>query len=212
MEVREPPSWRYLIAWYATSVCLLMLLPAWKFGLPVWRLPRSLWLPFACLATAFAVSAGIAALLRPANRWRAVWLMTVSTIANFGVVFFGFIVTRTVFFSRAVTIATILCAVVLIPVPYVVRVSRMYRAMAFGALLAAVAVLPLQPRYRRCRCKTRPQSRQSTTISTPRLIRELFRNLWCTAERWRASAIVICGRLGTVISPSSAGRRTEQFR
>ena len=143
MEVREPPSWRYLIAWYATSVCLLMILPAWKFGLPVWRLPRSLWLPFACLATAFAVSAGIAALLRPANRWRAVWLMTVSTIANFGVVFFGFIVTRTVFFSRAVTIATILCAVVLIPVPYVVRVSRMYRAMAFGALLAAVAVLPL---------------------------------------------------------------------
>ena len=113
--------------------------------MPVWRLPRSHWLPFACLATAFVISAGIAALLRPADRWRALWLMAVLTIANFGVVFLGFIVIRTDF-SRAITIATFLCAVVLVPAPLVVGASRLYRAMALGALLAAAVVVPFAPR------------------------------------------------------------------
>ena len=153
MEAREPPSWRYLTVWYATSVCLLLLLPVWRFGLPVWRLPRSHWLPFACLATAFVVSAGIAALLRPADRWRALWLMAVSTIASFGVVFLGFIVTMTEY-SRAITIATFLFAVVLVPAPYVVGASRVYRAIAFGALLAAAVVIPLAPSIPRVSLQT----------------------------------------------------------
>ena len=127
MEARESPSWRYLTAWYVTSAYLLLLLPAWKFGLPVWRLPRSQWLPFAYLATAFVVSAGIAALLRPTDRRRALWLMALSTIANFGVVFFGFIVTR-IDFSREITISTFLSAVVLVLAPYVVGASRAYRS------------------------------------------------------------------------------------
>jgi cytochrome c2 len=72
-------------------------------------------------------------------------LVVVSTTAIFGVVFLGFIVTRTDF-SRAITIATFLCAVVLVPAPYVVGASRVYRAMALGALLAAVVVGPFAPR------------------------------------------------------------------
>jgi cytochrome c2 len=97
-----------------------------------------------CLATAFAVSAGIAALLRSADRWRALWLTALSTIANFGVVFLGFIVTRTDF-SRATMIAAFLYAMVLVPAPYVVGASRMYRAMAFVALLAAGVAVPIVP-------------------------------------------------------------------
>jgi cytochrome c2 len=143
MEARTPPSLRYLTAWYVTSLCLLLLLSEWKFGSPVWLLPRSDWLPLACLATAFMVSAGLAALLRPAIGWRALWLMAVSTIANFGVVFLGFIVTKTDF-SRAITIATFLLAVMLVPAPYLVGASR--RAIALGALFAVVMVGPFASR------------------------------------------------------------------
>jgi cytochrome c2 len=145
VKERESPSWRYFTAWYATSACLLSLLPAWRFGFWVWQLPRFQWVPFACLATAFVVSAGIAALLRPAGRWRALWLMAVSTIAVFGGVFLGFIITKTDF-SRAITIATFLSAVVLVPAPYVVGASRVYRAAALGALLAATVVGLFAPR------------------------------------------------------------------
>jgi cytochrome c2 len=145
VETRESPSWRYLTAWYALSVCLLLLLPAWKFGFAVWRLPHSQWLPFACLATAFVASVGIAALLRPAGRWRALWLTAVSTIAIFGMVFLGFIVARTDF-SRAITIATFLSALVLVPAPYVVGTSRVQGAVALGALFAAVVIGLFGPR------------------------------------------------------------------
>jgi cytochrome c2 len=46
-------------------------------------------------------------------------------------------------FSRAITIATFLCALVLIPVPYLVGVSRLHRTIALGALLVAVVFFPL---------------------------------------------------------------------
>ena len=144
MEARKL-SWRYLTAWYVTSVGLLLLLPLWKFGLPVWRLPRALWLPFSYLVTAFVISAGIAALLRLADRWRALWLIAVSTIANFGLVFLGFIVTRNDF-SRAITVATFLSAAVLVLAPFVIGASRVYRGVALGALLAAVVVGSFAPR------------------------------------------------------------------
>ncbi len=132
---------RQLAAWYATSVCIFLLLPTWKFGLPLWRLQHSDLLAFVCLATAFVVSTGIAVRLRAADRWRALWLTTVFTIANFGAVFFGFIVTRTEF-SRATTIAAFSYAMALIPAPYLVGASRKYRAMAFVALLAAGVAVP----------------------------------------------------------------------
>ena len=158
MEARASPSWRYLIVWYATSLCLLLLLPAWKLGLQVWRLPPSHWLPFACLAAAFVASAGIAALLRPAKRWRSQSLVAAWTAAIFGVVFLGLMVTRTDF-SGAITIATSLCAMVLVPAPYAVGDSRVYRPIALVALLAVVAAGLLAPRL------TFPQMSLQTSAS-----------------------------------------------
>jgi cytochrome c2 len=141
VQSRQSPSWSYLTTWYAASMCLLLLLPASKFGLPIWRLPRSQWLPFAYLATAFVVSASIAALLPPVGRWRALCLTSLLTIATFGVVFFVFILTR-IDSARFITVATFLCAAVLVPAPYVVGNFWVYRAMALSALLAAMALVP----------------------------------------------------------------------
>jgi cytochrome c2 len=121
-----------------------LLLPAWKFGFPVWRLPRAQWLPFACLAAAFVVSAGIAALLRPTVRGRGLWLVAVSTIAIFGIVFLGFIVAK-IDFSRAITLAVFVLAVALVQAPYVVGTSRLHRALALGVLVAMVAAGILAP-------------------------------------------------------------------
>src|SRR3954469_19813317 len=123
MGERKTLSPRYLAAWYLSSAGLLVLLPGWKLGLPLWELPRSEWLPFACLGAAFAVSAGFAAQLRFAGRGRAFWLIVLSTIAVFGLVFLGFNITRTQF-SRTITILTLLAALVLVPAPYVIGGSR----------------------------------------------------------------------------------------
>jgi cytochrome c2 len=140
VEARKSPSGRYLTAWYVGSAGVLALLPAVKFGFPLWQLPRSYWLPFACLAAAFVVSSGIAVLLRLAGRWRALWLTALSTVAVFGLVFLGFVATKTDF-SRALTVITFLSALVIVPAPYILGPSRVYRAIAFGALLAVGAGL-----------------------------------------------------------------------
>jgi cytochrome c2 len=153
VKKREPPSWRYLIAWYATSVCLVLLLPAWKFGLPVWRLPRSLLLPFAGLATAFVLSAVMAALLRRMDRWRGLWLIVLLTTSTFGMVFFAFTLARTDF-SRAVLIAIFLCSMVGVSGPCVVGTSRMSRVAAFGVLLASAGVVPLAASFPQVSLKT----------------------------------------------------------
>lgn len=144
MRSRRPWPWLHLAAWYATCVCVLLLLPSWKFGLPLWQLPRAKLFPFLSLATAFAVSAGIALLLRAVDRWRALWLTVLVTMATFGAVFLGFIAARTDF-SRATTIAAFAYAFILIPAPYVIGASRSYRAMAFIALLAAGGIVPFLP-------------------------------------------------------------------
>jgi cytochrome c2 len=141
VKLAKSPSWSFIAVWYAASFCLFLLIPKWKFDLPVWRLPHSVSVPFAGLATAFVVSAGVAALLRPSGRWRALSLVSLLTIASFGVVFLGFIVER-IELSRTITITAFLCAVVLVPAPYWLGNSRMYRAMALGALLVAMAVGP----------------------------------------------------------------------
>jgi len=94
---------------------------------------------------AFAVSAGIAGLFRPARRWQDLWLITLSTIAVFGLFFLGLIITR-IDFSRSIIIVTFLSALVLVPAPYIVGRSRVYRALAFGILFAAAGVLLFAPR------------------------------------------------------------------
>jgi cytochrome c2 len=156
---REPWSRLHLAAWYATSLCVLLLLPTWKFALPLWRLPHSQLLPFSALATAFAVSAGVALLLRTADRRRALGLTTLVTMATFGLVFLGFISARTDF-SRATTILASLYAIVLIPTPYLIGSSGKYRVIAFIILLAAGAVIPFLP------SSLPPQQHTSALIKT----------------------------------------------
>ena len=160
------PSWRFLAAWSTTSVSLLLLFVTWKFGVPVWQLPRSLWLPFTCLAAAFVVSFSISALLRPTGRWQTLWLTTVSTTAIFGVVFLGFIVTKNNF-PRTITVAVFLAAVVLVPAPYLTGASRLFRAIALGALLATVVAGWVAPSL-----TAQVPMRQTTTV-----IRTVYYNI-----------------------------------
>jgi cytochrome c2 len=143
VHTRESPSRPYLAAWYATSICLILLFPVWKFGFAVWRLPPAQWVPFACLASAFIVSAGIATLFRPPVQGQ-LGLMVAFTVATFGVVFMGFVVMR-IDFSRAVTLAVFVSAVTLVPAPYFVGASRLQRALALGALVIIVTVGILAP-------------------------------------------------------------------
>jgi aldose sugar dehydrogenase len=144
MKPYEPLPWRYLLAWYATSLCFFLLLPTWKFGLPLWQLPHSDLRAFSCLALAFLFSAGIGCLFRHTEHGRALWLTALFTTASFGLVFLGFLGARTEF-SRIATIIAFAYAIVLVPVPYVMGASRTYWAVAFVALLAAGLVLPFVP-------------------------------------------------------------------
>jgi aldose sugar dehydrogenase len=141
VQARQSPSWIYLATWYVASACLLLLLPAARFGLPIWRLPRSQWIPFTFLAIAFVVSAGIATLFRSSGRWRVLCLTSLFTIASFGIVFFVFILAR-IDSAHFITVSMFLCAAVLIPAPYVVGSFWVYRAAALSGLLAAMVALP----------------------------------------------------------------------
>lgn len=116
-----------------------MLLPIWKFGFPVWRLPRFQWLPFACLVAGFTICTCIAALLP--SYWKRVFWVPVSTIAVFGLIFFGFILVRTDY-SRAVISAVFVLALILIPVPYLAPASPWSRALMLGVLLVAALIGP----------------------------------------------------------------------
>jgi len=57
-------SWRFQAIRYAISVALLLLLSLWRFGFPIWRLPRAQWAPFSGLIAAFLISAAVATLFR----------------------------------------------------------------------------------------------------------------------------------------------------
>ena len=144
LKLSAPWPRLHLAAWYAVSVCNLLILPTWKFDLPLWQLPRSKLLPFACLAAAFVASSGIAFLLRTADRRRALWLSAVATTAIFGVVFLGFIAARTDF-SRATTLLSLAYAITLIPAPYAIGGAREFRAAAFILLIAAGIIVPFLP-------------------------------------------------------------------
>jgi cytochrome c2 len=137
-ETDKRPSWRYLTAWYAVSLCLLCIFPLWKFELPVWRLPGQLWLPFAGLTGAFVLSAMIAAVLRPSTRWRDFALTTVFTTAIFGLVFLAFALAR-IDYPRTIIVAAFACAVLLVPAPYLAGRVRYGGIAAFVVLIGALA-------------------------------------------------------------------------
>lgn len=113
---------------------MLLLLPVWKFGFPVWRLPRFQWLPFACLVGGFALCIGLAVLLQ--FYWKRLVWIPLSTIAVFGLIFFGFILARADY-SRAVITAVFVLALILIPAPYLLPASWP-RILALGVLLLAL--------------------------------------------------------------------------
>jgi cytochrome c2 len=145
---RKQASWRFVTLWYAIAVTLLFLLQTSTSGAAPWRLPWSQFLPFCCLIAAFILSVGVAVLLPPALRARSMGRIVVSTLAIFGAVFLGFLVTKADY-SRAVTLAVFTSALVLIPAQYLVGASPLHQAGALGALLAATAAGPLALQFAR---------------------------------------------------------------
>lgn len=143
--MKPGPSWRYLTLWYATSLALLLVLAAWKFGSPLWLVPRNQLLPLGCLAAAFVLSAS-AAVLRPALRDWGVRRLVVFTIAVFGLVFLGLIVTKSDF-SRAITLTVFASSLVLVPAPFLVGDSRLRRSAAIGAMLAVTVAGAFASRF-----------------------------------------------------------------
>jgi cytochrome c2 len=130
-DTNKRPLWPFVTVWYVA--CLALLLLAWQFGFGIWERPRLL--PFGSLATAFLLSAGAAALLRPALQ-RSKWMLAVAlmTMAIFGAVFLGFILTRADY-SRAVILVVFVSAFALIPAPYLIGASRLRRTLALCSLL-----------------------------------------------------------------------------
>lgn len=133
---REPPPWRYPVLWYATSVALLLLFAMVNFGTALWRLPRAQSLPFGCLVASFVLSAACTFLIRPSLPGRRMGWTIVSTMAIFGVVFLGFVLTKTDY-SRAITLGIFTSALVIVPAPYFVRTAALHQVLALGGLVAA---------------------------------------------------------------------------
>ncbi|MCK1305943.1 MULTISPECIES: hypothetical protein [unclassified Bradyrhizobium] len=136
---RQRPSGYYLVLWYATSVALLLLFPILSFGMPLWRLPAAQSLPFGCLMASFVLSAAYTLLIQPPSSpvLRFGWTI-VATMAIFGVVFLGFVLTKADY-SRAITLGIFTSALVLVPAPYFVGTAALHQALALGGLLAAAA-------------------------------------------------------------------------
>lgn len=135
----KTPSWYFQTTWYAVSVALLFLLPLWKFGFPVWRLPSAQWIPFAGLIGAFLISAAVATLLRSLKGPVKFPLAAVMTLSAFGTVFLEFYLAKTDF-SRAVALAAFILAFPLVLAPYVAPESRWLRVLLLGMLLIPVLV------------------------------------------------------------------------
>jgi aldose sugar dehydrogenase len=139
-RAREWPSVPDLVFWYAACLGLVLLLPMWRFGFVLWKLPRSQWLPFAWLAAAFVASA-IAALLwrrvvsRPGLRLATV---SASCFIVFSLVFLGFLLTKTEDYSRMVIAGVFAVTIMAVPTPLIVRTSRLSRAFAMAVVLVVL--------------------------------------------------------------------------
>lgn len=142
---RGQPSRRYLILWYAISIAVLLHYSGLNLGFQPWRFSVQ-FLPFACLVSAFFLSAACTLFLRPSPRARDLIRTAVSITAIFGVVFLGFILTKADY-SRAITLGVFLSALVLLPAPYLAGGSGLRHALALGGLLAAVATGSVAMRF-----------------------------------------------------------------
>ncbi|EIG57045.1 hypothetical protein Bra1253DRAFT_01693 [Bradyrhizobium sp. WSM1253] len=108
-------QWHYPVVWYATWVVLLLLFPVLTYGMAFWRLPAQS-LPFGCLVASFVLSAACTLFISPSSPGRGLGGTIASTMAIFGVVFLGFVLTRTDY-SRAITLGIFTSALVLVPAP-----------------------------------------------------------------------------------------------
>jgi aldose sugar dehydrogenase len=124
MESAHPPrkdasvsSSRKLFSWYACAVVLAVLLPSAKFGRPLWQLPPREELSSLILIGAFVASAALPgiALLRATPLSRAATVVT--TIAVFGLVFFGLLLTDAAE-SKTVLLELFALAVVVLPISF----------------------------------------------------------------------------------------------
>ena len=136
-------STTYLAVWYAVSTALQLRLDSqlWSSGIAWWRLWAS-WLPGVCLAVAFAASAAIAVVIPPADRWWRALLIIGSTIAVYGLVFLGFVIFRT-HYSRIITLAMFVFAILTVSAPHLLGTSLWQRASALCALIALVVAGPV---------------------------------------------------------------------
>jgi cytochrome c2 len=85
-----------------------------------------------------------------------VWAV-VSTMAIFGAVFLGFVLTKTDY-SRTITLGVFMSALVLVPAPYLVGASGLRQAAALGGLIAAATTGSAAVRF------TPPVSARSSTL------------------------------------------------
>lgn len=119
----------------------MLLMPGWRFGIPIWQLPRSQWLPFACLASAYLASIVISILLRRPAGWRDMALLMLFIGAAFGLVFLSFLLAR-VDFSRTVTLAAFCVTIALVPLPHMLGAWRVLQGVALAGLLATTFAIP----------------------------------------------------------------------
>ncbi|MBH5398283.1 PQQ-dependent sugar dehydrogenase [Bradyrhizobium sp. CNPSo 4010] len=125
-----------MLLWYGVSTALLVLFPALSFGFRLWLSPVAQLLPFGCLVVAFVLSAACTSSLRSSMRRRELAWTAVSTVAIFGAVFLGFLLTKTDY-PRVITFGVFISALMLVPAPYFVGASGLRQALALGALTAA---------------------------------------------------------------------------
>ncbi|WP_407122594.1 PQQ-dependent sugar dehydrogenase [Bradyrhizobium sp. STM 3561] len=143
---RERPSWRYLLLWYALSTAVLLVFPHLNFGVALWRLPATQTHPFGALVAAFVLSAACTIPLRHSLRgWGLGWAI-VSTMAIFGAIFLGFLLTKTDY-SRAITLGVFMSALLLVPAPYLVGRSGLWLAPFLGGVVAVAATTSFATRF-----------------------------------------------------------------
>lgn len=172
----------YLAAWHIASLGVLSLFPAWKFGVPVWRLPQRLFLPCAALGAAYVVAAGVAAMLRTSSGWRGQILTSLTTMAAYGLVFLGLVVTKSEF-SRFVSLSVFASANVLILAPQLLPASWPLRGLALAALLATLAGYRGAPEF------ASRIAESMTPAHTSALLKSSYYNLRVDTYRGPGSAV-----------------------
>ena len=131
-------SSRFWASWYGLTIVVLFLVPAAKFGVPVWSLPRNELLPFAVELMGYALAAAIPTLRYLQGKPVKVLDTLVWALAIFGVMFAALTLAG-ISASRVVLLAVAALATILIPLTFALR----RRATLVLFVLVAIAVASL---------------------------------------------------------------------